>query len=249
MRKGLGFLLLVGLTMATTLGGPRALEAVGDLELFLVEEVAVEGNRYLDSEEIKARAAIHSEAGIWDDKDPIVARLREHPGVLDARVKRRIPGKLILEITEREPIALLPDPVLVPVDVEGRVLPIDPAVHQLDLPLIHPVREGGRSEEIRLTPVQIRGLTAELKSVGELDPRVLGSISELSLDAWGDLSLYLEDPRVVLLYHPPLTARDLSDGLTVLADAIRRHSDRRITAVDLRFADQVVVRSTSLNGR
>jgi cell division septal protein FtsQ len=235
--------------MVLTLGAPKVMETVGDLKLFTVVEVEVRGNRYLTSEEVEELAAISSESGIWDEKGPIVSRIQEHPTVLDAQVKRRVPGKLILEIREREPVALFPDPVLVPVDVEGKVLPIDPVKHRLDLPLIHPVRAGARSEEASLTPAQIRFLASELARVGELDPDVLASVSELSLDVWGDLGLYLAEPRVVLLYRPPLTARALRDGLTVLADAMRRNPDGRITEVDLRFADQVVVRSTDRKER
>jgi cell division septal protein FtsQ len=249
MHKRIGFLILVALTMVLTLGAPKVMETLGDLKLFHVVEVTVEGNRYLTSDEVVDLASILPEASIWDEKDPIVSRILEHPTVLSARVKRRIPGRLILDLTEREPVALLPDPVLAPVDVEGRILPIDPVKHRLDLPLMHPVREGARSEEMHLTPSQIRSLASELGRVGEMDPDVLASVSEVSMDVWGDLSLFLDDPRVVLQYHPPLTDRVLRDGLVVLADALRRHPDRRITAVDLRFADQVVVRSTVGNGR
>jgi len=249
MHKRIGFFILVVLTMVLTLCAPKVKEVVTGLKLFRVVTVEVEGERYLTEGEVRELADIRSEAGIWDEKGPIVARIREHPTVLDARVKRRIPGKLILEVAEREPVALLPDPVLVPVDVEGQMLPIDPVKHRLDLPLIHPIRAGVNSGEVALTPAQIRTLASELDRVGGLDPDVLASVSEISMDAWGDLAIYLANPRVVLLYHPPLTARTLRDGLTVLADALRRHPGRRITEIDLRFADQVVVRSTSGNGR
>lgn len=249
MHKRIGFFILVVLTMVLTLGAPKVMETIAGLKLFRVDEVVVEGNRYLTSEEVKELAAIEPEAGIWDEKGPIEARIQEHPTVLDARVKRRLFGKLILEVTERSPVGLLPDPVLVPVDVEGQVLPIDPVKHRLNLPLIHPVRAGARREEAELTPAQLRTLAAELGRVGELDPDVLSTVSEVSMDAWGDLGLYLADPRVVLFYRPPLTAKVLRDGLTVLADAMRRNPDRRVTAIDLRYADQVVVRSTEGTGR
>jgi cell division protein FtsQ len=141
MHKRIGFLILVALTMVLTLGAPKVMETLGDLKLFHVVEVTVEGNRYLTSDEVVDLASILPEASIWDEKDPIVSRILEHPTVLSARVKRRIPGRLILDLTEREPVALFPDPVLAPVDVEGRILPIDPVKHRLDLPLMHPVRE------------------------------------------------------------------------------------------------------------
>lgn len=249
MNRRVGFFILVVLTMVLTLGAPKVMETLAGLELFRVREVSVEGTRYLTEEEVRALAAISPEAGIWDERSPIVDRIREHPAVLDAEIRRRLFGKLVIEVTERSPVGLFPDPVLVPVDVEGQVLPIDPVKHRLNLPLIHPVRAGARREEAELTPAQLRTLASELGRVGDLDPDLLASVSEVSMDAFGDLGLYLADPRVVLLYHPPLTARALRDGLTVLADAMQRHPDRRVTAIDLRFADQVVVRSTAGTGR
>ena len=80
--------------------------------------------------------AIPPHASVWDDTSEWEKRLETHPLVMNAKIHRRFPGTLLLEIEECEPVALFPSPTLVPVDGTGRILPIDPTLHRLDLPLI-----------------------------------------------------------------------------------------------------------------
>jgi hypothetical protein len=163
------------------------------------------------------------------------------------RISRRIPGRLVVHVTEREPVALLPNPTLVPLDGEGLFLPIDPAAHRLDLPLIHP-RSDPAGRGPLLTAAQLRSLVGELAAIGEIDPEVGAAISDVAFDPWGDVMARLES-GVLLYYRPPLTARRLQEGLVVLADVRERHPERTPAAVDLRFADQVVVSLDAARGR
>jgi hypothetical protein len=144
-------------------------------------------------------------------------------------------------------VALVPNPTLVPLDAEGLLLPIDPALHRLDLPLVHPRRDPEGSGPL-LTPTQLRSLVTELSAIEELDPAVGATVSDVAFDLWGDVVARLES-GVTLHYRVPLTARRLQEGLLVLADVRERHPDRAPIALDLRFADQVVVRLSSGRGR
>ncbi len=248
MRRVLGFLLVVGLGTGLALAIGKIPEALAHVEFFQVEAVTVEGARFLPHDEAVRVAAIPTGASVWDDMDPYAVRLRTHPLVDEARVRRKLPATLVVEIVERTPVALVPTPTLTPVDAEGRLLPIDPAFHRLDLPLIQPFREPA-SEKISLTPVEVRILARELQLMSELDPKLLASISDLALGAWGGVLLRIGEPRITLHYRPPLTPRRLRDGLVVLTDAIERNPGRRPAAIDLRFEDQVVVRFSHPNGR
>jgi cell division protein FtsQ len=247
MRRGIRLLVLVSVTMVLALALPRVREALAGADFFRVVDVTVEGHRYLAPELIVSAAALSPETNLWEDHALAVARLRDHPGVREARILRRPPGHLILEIVEREPVALLPTPALTPVDVDGAFLPIDPAAHRLDLPLLHPRRDPGAGGP-PLTATQIRALASELPQLAALDPDLLASVSDLGLDSWGDIVLRLES-GVTVHYRPPLSPRRLQEGLLVLADVRERHPDRRASAIDLRFADQVVVRMAPGSGR
>lgn len=241
MRKGVGLFAAITLGMVVILEAPRVAHAVSESKVFRVVDVSVEGTRYLTPDEVVAATAIPPDASVWDDTEPMVERLRANPMVADARIRRRLPGELVLEVTEREPVGLLPAPVLTPVDREGRVLPLDPAGRRMDLPLVQPRRDPA-GDGAELTPAQIRELTSDLARLDTIDPTVLSSVSEVALDAWGGVILYLGDPRVAVRYWPPLLPGTLNDALLVLSDALERYPDRTPASVDLRFADQVVVR-------
>lgn len=247
MRRGTGLLVLVSATAVAAAGVTHLPDALAETELFRVSQVWVEGNRYLTEAEVLETAALPPDASIWSDLEPPASRLRAHALVEEVRIRRRPPGTLRVEIVEREPVALLPAPTLTPVDREGRTLPLAPERHPLDLPLVQPAAEDGSRP---LTSAEVRLLARELERLGELDPLVLASVSEAALGAWGDVHLRLGDPRVTLRYHPPLGAARLREGIVVLADALERDPERRPEAVDLRFADQVVVAFTfSRQGR
>jgi hypothetical protein len=219
----------------------HAPDALASVPFFEVDRMRVEGGRYLELADAERAAALPPGFSIWSDLDPVAERLRAHPLVAEVRVRRRLPSTLVFQVLEREPVALLPTPSVTPVDAEGRLLPIDPARHFLDLPLLHP-RNAGSGEP--LSPVELRILAAEVARLGELEPRLGGILSEAALDPWGDVIVHLAHPATTLHFRPPLTAERLREGLRVLADRMDREPGRVPAAVDLRFADQVVVRTS-----
>jgi hypothetical protein len=244
MPRGFAFLLAVTGSVGLALLLSRVPEALAHVERFHVRAVELEGTRYLELDDAVAHIGVAPGLSVWDDLEPVEARLRTHPLVLEARVRRRLPSTLVLEVRERTPVALLPTPVLVPVDPEGHRLPIDPGRHALDLPLLQPRVEGGRSEEGAgelLTPAELRTLAEEVARLHLLEPALLAALSDAALDRWGDVVLRLGEPRVEIRYRPPLSPARLREGLQVLGDALDR-SPNRVRGVDLRFEDQVVVR-------
>jgi hypothetical protein len=214
---------------------PRAVRKVARSEVFRVSELRLEGARYLTLEQAAELAAVPPDASVWDDPSEWVARLAQHPLVRDARVRRRIPGTLIFDVQEREAVGLVPTPTLEVVDAEGRILPIDPSEHPLDLPLLHvPPREQG-ADRARAQ------LAADAERLGRIDPEFAGMISELARDERGDLLARWGDPAVTFRFTPAVTARKLREGVLVLFD-ITRETGETPETVDLRFEEQVVVR-------
>lgn len=239
MHRGLRFLLALLATVALAAGTARVPEALARVDAFRVREIRLEGARFLTYRDAVSTVDVASDATVWDDPDPLEERLRGHPLVLKARVRRRLPDGLVLEVEERTPVALVPTPTLVPVDASGRALPVDPAIHRLDLPLVHPRRPALRGES-RLLPAQLRLVARELGRLSEAEPQLTARISEVRL-AGGALEFRLTEPRVELLFHPPLASDRLRRGLRALREARERWPGREPRAVDLRFADQVVV--------
>lgn len=266
MRNGIRLLLFTTIVGGAVLTWQHAPEALASSPFFRVSEIRFEGARYLEGTEALAVATLPEGFSVWSDLEVVAGRVRAHPLVAEARVRRRLPSTLVVEVREREPVGLLPTPALVPVDAEGRRLPIDPAAYRMDLPLLRPRAEasppgvtpagpggvtpsGAPAGQEGLTPAQLRILAGEVARLPNLEPRLWPTVSEVSLDAWGDVIVRIAEPRTALHFRPPLSAARLHDGLRVLADALDREPGRVPVAIDLRFADQVVVRYPSTNLR
>ncbi len=248
MKTWLTFFLAALLVVGLAASLARVPEALARMETFKITEVRVEGNRFLTREEALNALAIPPGASVWDDLDVWEEQLRRHPLVEDVKIRRRLPGVLILDVKETEPVALVPNPTLEPVDASGRFLPIDPAEHRLDLPIL--ALAGGKK---MMTPSasERRLMAGEIARISQQDPELLSRISEVTLHPRGDLWAQVWrrdtvrdvwDTPVNLLFRPDLPARRFQDGLRVLEDALVRFGGDRILDLDLRYEDQVVVR-------
>jgi cell division septal protein FtsQ len=236
-RRVAGALGLLIVTTLTVAEAPRVARRIARAEVFRVGQLELEGARYLKLEDAARSANVPAEASVWDDPTEWEARLAEHPLVKLARVKRKIPSTLVLVVEERQPVALIPTPTLEAVDVEGKILPLDPSAHRLDLPLLRVSGRGKAAEKARAA------LAAEAERLARVDPEFAGRISELARDERGDLIASWGSPQVTIRFTSSVTSRKLREGLRVLAD-VRSDSGELPATVDLRFEEQVVVRRT-----
>ena len=254
MKHGLASVFALTLAVALASGVARIPEALSKVEAFRITEIRLEGNRFLTPAEAAKSVAISPLASVWDDFDILEERLRAHPLVDDVKAKRGFPRALVLEVKERQPVALVANPTLEPVDGSGRFLPIDPSVHHLDLPII---RTQGRSGGEALSAAERRLLAGEITRLGQGDPDFLARISELNLDPRGDLWVQfwrrdaqgeIWDLPVTLHFPPSLPNRRVREGLRVLNDAMTRFDGAVVADLDLRYEDQVVVRLKRAQG-
>jgi cell division protein FtsQ len=209
------------------------LAALRHLDFFRVRRVEIDGARYVSPDEIVSRLRIDTTQSLFDDVGPLEKRVRQHPSVRDVRIERKLPGTLVVRITENLPVAFVQAASgLVAVDATGRSLPVDPATADVDLPVMA-VRD-----------------TLALRVLGEVReraPALFARIGEVRRVPLGS-SFYLlfrltESPTN--LAHDVLASGDvgadrLSDIVPVEQDLARRRL--RATELDLRFRDQVIAR-------
>ena len=219
--KLIGFVLLVVFIMVTA----RATsQLISGLSFFSVRAVEVRGLRYLASSDVVARLKVDTLQSVWQDLSILRRRVLGHPQIADVSLSRRLPGTIVVKVTENLPVALVSDARgLHPFAGSGRALPIDPAQAGLELPVV-------------FTPDP--RLLAALERLRREQPAVFARVSEASRDRVGDLILQLDGFRV----RAPLgvSADGLTDIFPVELDLARRGLP--IAELDLRYRDQVIAR-------
>ena len=133
---GISVVALVALDVPAKIG-LAAGEAVGDAG-FRVRSVAVQGTRRMDPRPIYRIALDQRTTALpLVDVEAIRERLLDYGWVKDARVSRRYPDTLVVDIVERAPAALWQDGNrLTLIDAEGHVLDKVAVTRMPDLPLL-----------------------------------------------------------------------------------------------------------------
>jgi len=215
--------LLLGLAVVASSGwwGRNALSA---LEFFRVHSVEIVGTRYVAPSDVLARLSVDTVSSVWQDLARLEKRVRSHPQVASVDITRRLPGTLIVRITETPPVALVPTGgALRAVDSSGRTLPLDPSTVAIDLPIV-PQRD---TVVLRL-----------LADVRARDTVLFGRISEARRTGTNEIVLLLA--TLTVRAGADLSAARLADIHLVEADLARRGA--RVTELDFRYRDQVIAR-------
>ena len=194
------------------------------MSFFRLRRVQVVGARYVRADSIVALLGVDTTRSIWDETDELAARVRQHPQVSDVDIGRRVPGTLVVTITERVPVAFVPTARgLEPLDAAGRVLRIDPSRVNVDLPVL------------------ARRDTVVLRLLGELrerSPQLYQRVSAARRAGRGEI--VLEMGAVNVRAMDDVSVERLADILPVEADLARRQA--RAVELDLRYRDQVIAR-------
>lgn len=232
-RRVYAVALAAAVGLGATWWGPPLLSGI---DAFRVRSVTVTGARFVEASEVLGRAGVPDTASTWDDPTAWEQRVEEDPLVEEAEVVRTGMSGLEIRVREVEPVALVPTPELVPVDREGRLLPLDPAKVGLDLPILDLEPAPGAD---RLEGTDAARLLELLARLREAEPGFVARASELRLLEGDGAEIFLTDgpagcERVRLPLERPLRALHRV-GLVLSA------RDSAVSMVDARFDGQVVV--------
>ncbi|HEX5819225.1 MAG TPA: FtsQ-type POTRA domain-containing protein [Gemmatimonadales bacterium] len=193
------------------------------LAYFDVRQVEVVGARYVPVKAVMGSLKLPKSASVFDPLGPVAARVQKVPGITEAEVTRRLPGTLVVKVTESMPVALAQTANgLRMLDGAGKVLPFDPSRAAPDLPIV------------TAADASVAGLLGRLR---EMDPGFYGDVQA----AWrvkDDVVLRLKTHNVWLR----ASAGEDEIRAIKLVEADLKRRGRPFAALDGRFADQVVVR-------
>jgi cell division protein FtsQ len=211
------------LLLASPLWGPGMLRR---LAFFRVRKVEILGTRYTAPGELLERLKVDTTRSVWDPLAPLEARVRSHPQVANVVVTRRLPGTIVVQVTERHPVALVDGPGgLRAVDERGVRLPLDPSRTPVDAPIV--------------TAAPRDTMVYHLLGAMQRDaPALYAKLSSIRSSGADEILLQIADLSVRAMTS--VTLARLGDIDPVERDLARRQL--RPTEIDLRYRDQVIAR-------
>jgi len=221
---------------------PLVRNAVRNHPYFAVREVVVRSRGRLAPDALRAAAGIESGMSIWDvDAPGAVARLRRRPWVRSARVTRELPHRVVIQVREYRPAAILTlAGRLYYVAPDGRVFadvaPEDPH----DLPYVTGLAEADLGGREAFGPRAIRRAMALLRAAAHV-PGGIRAVSEVHVDRSRGLVLLPVRPTVPIEVGWTGFAARLALLPPVLATWNGREGS--LASVSLLFDGEVIVRT------
>ncbi|MGA9115906.1 MAG: FtsQ-type POTRA domain-containing protein [Bacteroidota bacterium] len=218
--------------------------ASGWKEDLTVTRIEVRGTKVLTEGEIVRRAGVRPGDRLFAlDLFAVRCSLERNPFVGSAFVERDAPGRLILTVQEREPVAVAAAGRLVPLDAGGMGLPEVESERIFDLPVLTGLAPGDLPEPgRRAVHPALREALRVLGAARRLDEGLFRQISEVHIGPGGDLVLYTAEHGVPVRFGRGGIGEKLLKFEAFWRDIVGHRDAGELRSVDLRFRDRVVVR-------
>jgi cell division protein FtsQ len=155
--------------------------SLGSSSILEVRQILVKGNQKITAEEIQTQLSsfVGQNLLVVDEKS-VSSKLRSDKRIARLEIKRKWPGTLLVQITEKKPVLLLDNGQVWGLSREGEILPVDSLESQF-LTVIQGIR-------FRNFKPYTRPLVPELKQILELyeaiqsrNEQLLGLIAEIKV--------------------------------------------------------------------
>lgn len=188
---------------------------------FSIKEVAVENNKLVSSDEIKALSQINKDNIFTFDTGKVKERVLNNPYIEDLTIKRKLPSTIVIDIKEKDIKGLFKlENSYINIDSEGRMVHIVNKFPNGKLPLI----EGVKVEQFVQGERLIKG--DEIKQRALLNVLTIPDYKECSGLFY---SINIDDPYKIILTTTDKTQINIGDyndidyklgfALTILNDA------------------------------
>ena len=248
---GLGAVALLGALGAAAYrwNGPLAAAArsardfVLENPYFFVREIQVRGADKVGGHEVVAMAELRHGMNLWKiEPVGIETKVARHPWVRRVLVRREFPRRVIIEVEERTPKAVVALGQLYYVDADGVVFKEVGAGENMNFPLL----TGLRSQQLAAANPALRGKIQEAIRLGELMGKNSRTLSEIHFDETGRLVVYTTAFPVAL----KMGWGDWDEKLKRLDRVLTlwKGNEERLASLDMSFRDQVVARLRKVQG-
>jgi cell division septal protein FtsQ len=208
-----------------------------DSPYFSVREIQVRGGEKFGGNEIVTLAGLQHGMNMWRiEPATIENKIAKHPWVRRVLVRREFPRRVVIEIEERMPKAIVATGKLYYVDSDGVVFKEVGPGESVQFPLL----TGLRPEEVGTRDPAVRRKIQDAVRLGDLMAQDSHTLSEIHFEAADRLVLYTTAFPVAL--H--MGWGDWEDKLRRVDRVLKlwKGHEERLAVLDASFTDQVVAR-------
>jgi len=226
----------LGLVATVSYGAYRAVGVAQSHPYFALTTIDVDGNRWVDRNEILQSAGVSEGTSIWlAAPTQLRVRLLSHPRIERVAVRREFPNRLVIAVRERRPVAIVHLDQLQYVDRSGRIFGPLRDEDSRDLPLITGLEDEGSRDFVAI------GVHRALR-LSRLYERMsgVGTLSEIHVDRQAGVTVFPQRVAVAVVLGWGGWHEKLVRVARVLA--AWEGQEGRLAAVNASFRDIVVVR-------
>lgn len=243
LRAGAIVGLLILLVVAYRISGPLGVAASSLREFvlenpyFSVREIQVRGAEKLNGDEVIAMAGLRRGMSIWRvDLAGIERRIGRHPWVRRVFVRREFPRRVVIDVEERKPKAIVAFRKLYYVDADGVLFKEVGPGENVQFPLL----TGLRAEQLNTPDPSTRKRIQEALRLSEMMVQRSHSLSEIHFAKPDRLVVYTTAYPVALHMGWGNWAEKLTKMERLLS--LWKGNEERLASLDMGFRDQVVAR-------
>lgn len=202
---------------------------------FSVREIQVRGANKVSGDEVVAMAGLRRGMSTWDiDLGAIEKKIGRHPWVRRVFVRREFPRRIIIDVEERTPKAIVALRKLYYVDADGVVFKEVGPGENVKLPLL----TGLRAEQFTAADPSTRKRIRDALRLSEMMVQRSHSLSEIHFAKPDRLVVYTTAYPIALHMGWGNWAEKLTRMERLLA--LWKGNERRLASLDMSFSDQVV---------
>ena len=229
---------IIGVTLAVT-----AFRSLTRSEMFSVKHIDLEGNQRTSREEVLALLQENAHGGLWQlNLDEIRAKLKRNPWVREVEVKRSLPDRLKVKISEREPWLLVrrADNTIIWIDRDGTPLGDESRFNVTHVPpLVSGLAEGAAPQVIDKRRRHLELVQQLLIALDEREPKLSPRIDEVMLDDVNGLKLRVSNGRVTVTVGTQDLRQRTQEALKAL-DAVERRDIAALRVLKLSDAERLL---------
>jgi cell division protein FtsQ len=206
---------------------------------FRVKETVIRGCKKVTEEEILELSGIAPSTNIMSvNLEKISRTIETHPWIKTVSVGKIFPRRIIIDITEREPVAILrEDDTLYLVDRDGEVFKKFISSDNIELPVLAGVYEAGRVDRELL----VKALELITNVTGRSAFPATKDISEIHADRVYGFTLFTNDRKLVHLGFGDYD-RKFAHLNRLLSEAFPDEKNKGFVKIDLENMNRIIVK-------